>query len=98
MQDRRIADADCVPDAAIVEMQILDLDFAAGHMQFNRILGIGHLPRHVDRAHTILHCPDVLENRGDAARDPARDIVQLPGQRNGRRHRSDGYCAGRPLP
>ncbi len=65
-------------------------DFAAGHVQFDRVRRVRHLPRHVDRAHAILHRADILENRGDTARDPAGDIVQLPGQRNGGRDRADG--------
>ena len=87
-----------VADPAVVEMQIFDTDFAAGDLQFGGVRRIGHLARHIDRAHAVLHGADVFEDRGHAAGDPAGDVVQLPGQRNGGGDGGDGDASLRPLP
>ena len=84
--------------AAIVEMQILDADFAAGHMQFGRILGSG-----ICRGTSIERIPSCTVPIFSKIEVTLRatqpgDIIQLPGERNGRGHGSDGDVAGRPLP
>ena len=70
---------------AVAEAHPVEADRAAREVQLARAGGVRHLPRHGDAAHAVLHQADILEDAGDAARDPAGHIGDLEGERQGGR-------------
>ena len=82
--------------AAVAETQVLEHDLATRDLELRRLRRVGEPDRLRDRHHAFLHDADVLEDVGHLPGDPARDVDDLPGQRQRHRDGADFDLADRP--
>ncbi len=98
---RRDVEIDAMQHAAggaVAEAHILEAHGALLDLEGRRPRLVGHQPRHRDRAHAVLHHADVLEDGRHVLGHPARDIGDLPSERQGHGDDADGDLPAGPEP
>ena len=96
--DREIDAVEHAACGAVAEPDILETDPALLDPQRCCVRPVGHLMGDRDRAHAVLHDADILEDRRYVLRDPARDIGDLPGERQRHCDRADRDRSAVPEP